>query len=84
MPRKPVKKKRFSKNRVFKKKKCRLCGEKIIHVDFKDSERLSHYLSEKGKIVPRRISGACAKHQRVLSGAIKRSRIACLMPFRSE
>ena len=67
--------------RFFRKKICRFCSEKVPFVDFKDVERLSKFLTEKGKIIGRRISGNCAKHQRALARAIKRTRYAALLPF---
>ncbi|AEJ41964.1 30S ribosomal protein S18 [Sulfobacillus acidophilus TPY] len=58
--------------------------DKIDHVDFKEATRLRRYITERGKILPRRISGNCAKHQRQLTVAIKRSRIMALLPFTIE
>jgi len=78
------KKRKSSKTRIFRKKTCHFCTTKVEQLDFKNVDRLSRFTTEKGKIVPRRISGACAKHQRRLSKAIKTARIACLMPFTSE
>ena len=72
------------RGRFFRKKVCRFCSEKITFVDYKDVERLAKYLTEKGKIIARRITGNCAKHQRALAGAIKRSRHAALLPFQME
>ncbi|MDY6820600.1 MAG: 30S ribosomal protein S18 [Deferribacterota bacterium] len=63
-----------------KKRECRLCADKI-DVDYKDTELLKRYISERGKILPRRITGACAKHQRKLATAIKKARILALLPF---
>ncbi len=73
-----------SKTFVFKrirKKRCRLCSNKIIFVDFKDVEFLKNFITERAKIIPRRISGNCAKHQRMVMRAIKKSREAGLLPF---
>ncbi len=67
--------------RIFRKKVCRLCKEDASHIDYKDVEKLSKFLSEKGKVAPRRISGNCAKHQRMLARAIKRSRHSALVAF---
>lgn len=78
------KKKTGSRKRIFKKKSCPLCAEKGVVVDYKDTERLSKFITEKGKIIPRRISGACSKHQRHVARAIRRSRHAALMPFQAE
>ena len=60
---------------------CYYCVEKNEKVDYKDVEKLRKYISERGKIVPRRISGSCAKHQRQLTEAIKRARFMALLPF---
>ena len=60
---------------------CYYCVEKAERVDYKDVEKLRKYVSERGKIVPRRISGSCAKHQRQLTEAIKRARFMALLPF---
>ena len=60
---------------------CFYCVEKNEKVDYKDTEKLGKYISERGKIVPRRISGSCAKHQRQLTEAIKRARFMALLPF---
>lgn len=64
-----------------RKKVCHFCANHIDHVDYKDTDLLKRYVSEKGKILPRRVTGTCAKHQRTLTAAIKRSRIIALMPF---
>ena len=67
-----------------KRKVCSLCVDKIEHIDYKDAPRLRRYLSERGKILPRRITGTCAKHQRQLTVAIKRARHIALLPFVNE
>ncbi|MCL1987687.1 MAG: 30S ribosomal protein S18 [Firmicutes bacterium] len=67
-----------------KKKVCVFCQEKINHVDYKDVPKLKRYISERGKILPRRISGNCAKHQRKLTVSIKQSRHMALMAFTQE
>ncbi|MCQ9210775.1 30S ribosomal protein S18 [Granulicatella seriolae] len=64
-----------------RKKVCFFCANHIDHVDYKDVELLKRYISEKGKILPRRVTGTCAKHQRTLTVAIKRARIMGLLPF---
>jgi small subunit ribosomal protein S18 len=66
---------------VKKKKNCTFCNDKIDTLDFKDVSKLKRYLSESGKILPRRITGTCAKHQRMLSNAIKKAREASLMGY---
>lgn len=81
---KPVKKKRDkedSADRKYKRKSCRFCADKIVGIDYKDSNRLRNFVTERGKIVPRRISGNCARHQRILTSAIKRARNIALLPF---
>ncbi len=74
--------------KVFKKmprkKVCAFCQEKLDAVDYKDVNRLKKFVTEGGKIVPRRMSGTCAAHQRLLATAIKRARIASLLPFKGE
>ena len=64
-----------------RKKVCAFCQEKIDAIDYKDINRLKKFVTEGGKIVPRRMSGTCAAHQRLLATAIKRARIASLLPF---
>ena len=70
-----------SRNRFVRKKVCRLCAERIAGLDYKDTDRLVKFLTEKGKILPQRISGNCAQHQRLLAKAVKRSRHATLISF---
>ena len=67
-----------------RKKVCVFCQEKVEAIDYKDTARLRKFITEGGKIVPRRMSGTCAKHQRELSKAIKRARVAALLPFKGE
>ena len=67
-----------------RKKKCRLCGRKVTDIDYKDIELLQSFMSERFKIVPRRTSGNCAKHQRFLAQAIKRARAVALLPYTSD
>lgn len=64
-----------------RKKVCAFCADKIDYIDYKDTVRLKKFVSERAKILPRRISGACAKHQRQLTIAIKRARHVALMPY---
>lgn len=74
--------------KVFKKmprkKVCAFCQEKMNAIDYKDVNRLKKFVTEGGKIIPRRMSGTCAAHQRLLATAIKRARIAALLPFKGE
>jgi len=64
-----------------KKRICRFCEENIVYIDYKNDKQLAKFTTEQGKIIPRRTSGVCAKHQRMLTNAIKRARIIALMPF---
>lgn len=67
-----------------RRKVCAFCQEKVEAIDYKDVNRLKKYITEGGKILPRRMSGVCAMHQRELSNAIKRARIVALLPFKGE
>ena len=64
-----------------RRKVCFFCANHIDHPDYKDVELLKRFVSEKGKILPRRVTGTCAKHQRTLTAGIKRARIMALIPF---
>ncbi len=64
-----------------KRKICRFCDQKISVIDYKDDRTLRRYLTERGKIIPRRVTGVCARHQRQLTQAIKRGRVLALLPF---
>lgn len=72
------------RNRKSKKKVCQFCVDKIQEIDYKDVAKLRRYVSERAKILPRRITGTCAKHQRQLTVAIKRARHIALLPFSAE
>ena len=68
--------------KVFSRRRaCRFCTDKEIVIDYKDSKTLKNFVSERGKIVPRRIYGTCAKHQRQLTEAVKRARQLALLPY---
>ena len=67
-----------------RKKVCHFCKNKIDHVDYKDVDLLRKYVSANGKIIPRRVTGTCAKHQRVLATGIKQSREMALIPYVAE
>ena len=67
-----------------KKRTCRFCDAKDLYIDYKDEKRLQRFVSEQGKIIPKRITGTCAKHQRQLVQAIKRARHLALLPFVSD
>jgi len=75
---------RRPRGRKPRRKVCTFCVEKVQHIDYKDVGRLRRFTSERGKILPRRMTGTCAKHQRQLSTAIKRARTIALMPYVSE
>lgn len=72
---------KMRKTGLRRKKVCRFCINHTEYIDYKDIDVLRTYVTERGKIVPRRISGTCAHHQRMLSEAIKRSRNIALMPY---
>src|ERR671933_2515041 len=67
-----------------RKRVCKFCVEKLEYIDYKDVKMLQQFIPERGKILPRRISGTCALHQRKLQNAIKRARIAALLPFATD
>ncbi len=67
-----------------RRKVCAFCVDKVDTIDYKDIAKLKKYITEKGKILPRRMTGVCAQHQRTLASAIKRARIAALLPFKGE
>ena len=69
---------------LFKKKVCRFCIDKADKVDYKDVSKLVKFITERGKIVPSRVSGTCAKHQRKLAQAIKRARFIAILPYAAE
>ncbi len=64
-----------------RKKVCYFCANKIDTIDYKDVKTLQRYTSDRGKILPRRVTGACAKHQRKVTTAVKRARAVALMPY---
>ena len=75
----------MEKPRSFQRRKnCRFCTDKINHIDYKDTALLRNFVTERGKIVPRRISGNCAAHQRTVGLSIKRSRSIALLTFAEE
>jgi small subunit ribosomal protein S18 len=78
-PKKPIRKR---KRKIFHRRKvCRFCADSTIIIDYKDSKTLRYFITERGKIIPRRITGTCATHQRTLTLAIKRARAIALLPF---
>ena len=76
-PKKPIRK-------APRRKVCTFCVEKATAIDYKDTAKLKKFITEKGKMLPRRMTGVCAKHQRILSSAIKRARLVALLPFKGE
>ena len=78
-----VKRKSFNGG-MHRKKVCQFCADKTAVVDYKDVETLKKYVTERGKILPRRVTGACTMHQRHITRAIKRARIIALMPFDAD
>ena len=81
------KKRTAGKDKSFRrprKKVCQFCADKSQEIDYKDVEKLKRFVSEKGKILPRRVTGLCAKHQREVTVAIKRAREMALLPYVGE
>ena len=75
----------YRQNNMHRRKKvCMFCADKIEHIDYKDIARLRKCVSERSKILPRRITGTCAKHQRQLTVAIKRARLMAMLPYVSD
>lgn len=72
------------RQRRGRKKVCAFCSEKVEYIDYKDVSRLRRYISERAKIVPRRMTGVCSKHQRHLTTAIKRARHLAMVPYVSD
>ena len=70
------------KKRIYQRRKvCRFCADTSLVISYKDPKALRYFLTERGKIIPRRISGCCAKHQRALTHAVKRARTIALLPY---
>ncbi len=69
---------------IRRKKACGFCADKVDTVDYKDANRLKKFVTERGKILPRRISGNCARHQRTITVAVKRARDIALMPYTAD
>jgi len=82
--RKKARKAQKKKGGFLRKKVCRFCADASVGIDYKDPKGLRYFLTETGKLIPQRISGNCAKHQRQVSVAIKRARQLALMPFASH
>ena len=69
---------------IRRRRVCRFCAEKIDYIDYKDVRLLGAFVPERGKIIPRRISGTCATHQRMLATAVKRARNAAFLPYTTD
>lgn len=76
--------KRPQGKRIPKKKVCQFCVDKADSIDYKDANKLKKYITEKGKIMPRRMTGVCARHQRLLAAAVKRARVMALLPYKAD
>ncbi|NLF44536.1 MAG: 30S ribosomal protein S18 [Syntrophomonadaceae bacterium] len=74
----------MKKDRRKKRRQCNFCADKIEYIDYKEIPRLRRYITERGKILPRRITGNCANHQRQLTVAVKRARVVALLPYTAE
>ncbi len=74
----------INRGRKARKKVCGFCVDKVENIDYKDIARLRRYMSERGKILPRRVTGTCARHQRELTVAIKRARHLALLPYTAD
>ncbi|MCR3920936.1 MAG: 30S ribosomal protein S18 [Firmicutes bacterium] len=75
---------RKERGRKGRRKVCNFCVDKVTDIDYKATNKLARYVTERAKILPRRISGNCAKHQRQLTVAIKRARNIALLPYTAE
>lgn len=73
--------KRANRGGVRRKKVCQFCADKAEVIDYKDVEKLKRYITERGKILPKRITGTCAMHQRAVTTAVKRARVVALLPY---
>ena len=74
----------MNRGRKARKKVCGFCVDKVENIDYKDIARLRRYMSDRGKILPRRVTGTCARHQRELTVAIKRARHLALLPYTAD
>jgi small subunit ribosomal protein S18 len=79
-----AKKSKKKKKKSSRAKVCRLTVDRVVYIDYKDVAMLKHYVTERGKIIPRRITGASAKHQRMLTEAIKMARQIALLPYAAD
>jgi small subunit ribosomal protein S18 len=69
------------KRTMGRRKQCKFCGDEALTIDYKDASLLKYFITDRGKLVPRRLSGNCAKHQREIAVAVNRARMIALMPF---
>lgn len=76
--------KRRGNTGMRRKKVCQFCADKTERIDYKDVDKLRRYVTERGKILPKRITGTCAMHQREVTTAIKRARIVALLPYLAD
>jgi small subunit ribosomal protein S18 len=83
-PEKRKRKKEPLKKKIFRKKPCRFCIDKIETLDYLDYPKFQKLITERGKIMPSRLTGNCAKHQRQLARAVKKARVAALLPYVAE
>jgi small subunit ribosomal protein S18 len=67
-----------------RRKVCQFCADKSIVIDYKDVDRLKNFVTERGKILPKRVTGTCAKHQRQITTAVKRARVVALLPYTAD
>ncbi|MGR6837300.1 30S ribosomal protein S18 [Syntrophomonas erecta] len=74
----------MKRERRKKRRQCNFCADKVEAIDYKELPKLRRYITERGKILPRRITGNCAHHQRQLTAAVKRARVMALLPYTSE
>ena len=75
---------RLKEGRRPRRKVCKLCIERVTDIDYKDERRLQRFVTDRGRIVPRRVSGNCSKHQAQITRAVKKARILALLPFTSD
>jgi len=80
----PAKKEGLRKKKIFRKRPCKFCLEKIDGIDYLECNKFQKFLTERGKIMPSRISGNCARHQRQLARAVRKARVIGLLPFVAE
>jgi len=71
----------WKKRSMGRRKQCKFCGDEALKIDYKDAGLLKYFITDRGKLVPRRLSGNCAKHQREIAVAVNRARMLAIMPF---